>query len=123
MHRRARSPTPNAWMRYASSEPSSSRRPPTRASASSWPGSSSSFQLAFAQHAFKPRVAILLAVTPDHLDWHGSFDDYAAAKARIAARQEGDDLLVFDADDERAAAIAAEAPARRVGVSARADAV
>ena len=83
----------------------------------------SSFQLAFAQHAFKPRVAVLLAITPDHLDWHGSFDDYAHAKAQIAARQDGDDLLVFDADDECAAAIAAEAPARRVGVSARADAV
>jgi UDP-N-acetylmuramoylalanine--D-glutamate ligase len=83
----------------------------------------SSFQLAFAQQAFRPRVAVLLAITPDHLDWHGSFDDYAEAKARIVARQAGDDLLVFDADDERAAAIAALSPARRVGVSARPDAV
>ena len=82
----------------------------------------SSFQLAFAGEAFRPRVAVLLAITPDHLDWHGSFDDYAAAKARIVAHQTGDDLLVFDADDERAAAIAARAPARRVGVSGRADA-
>ncbi len=82
----------------------------------------SSFQLAFAGKAFRPRVAILLAITPDHLDWHGSFDDYEAAKARIAAHQTDDDLLVFDADDERVAAIAARAPARRVGVSGRADA-
>ena len=82
----------------------------------------SSFQLAFAAEAFRPRVAILLAITPDHLDWHGSFDDYAAAKARIVMHQTADDLLVFDADDERAAAIAARAPARRVGVSGRADA-
>jgi UDP-N-acetylmuramoylalanine--D-glutamate ligase len=83
----------------------------------------SSFQLAFAQQAFRPRVAVLLAITPDHLDWHGSFDDYADAKARIVARQTGDDLLVFDADDERAATIAALSPARRVGVSARPGAV
>ncbi|HEV7526546.1 MAG TPA: UDP-N-acetylmuramoyl-L-alanine--D-glutamate ligase [Acidimicrobiia bacterium] len=82
----------------------------------------SSFQLAFARDAFRPRVAILLAITPDHLDWHGTFDDYAAAKAQITAQQGADDLLVFDADDERAAAIAAAAPARRVGVSGRADA-
>ena len=83
----------------------------------------SSFQLAFAQNAFRPRVAILLAITPDHLDWHGSFDDYVEAKARIALRQREDDLLVFDADDEHAVAIAAAAPARRVGVSADARSV
>jgi len=82
----------------------------------------SSFQLQFARAAFRPRVAVLLAVTPDHLDWHGTFDEYTAAKARIVARQAGDDLLVFDADDARAAAIAALAPARTVGFSARADA-
>jgi UDP-N-acetylmuramoylalanine--D-glutamate ligase len=82
----------------------------------------SSFQLEFAGEAFRPRVAVLLAVTPDHLDWHGSFDRYADAKARITRFQSVDDLLVYDADDPAAAAIAASAPARRVGVSARADA-
>jgi UDP-N-acetylmuramoylalanine--D-glutamate ligase len=81
----------------------------------------SSFQLAFAREAFRPRVAVLLAITPDHLDWHGTFDEYVAAKARIAQWQSGDDLLVFDADDEHARAIAARAPARRVGISARAE--
>ncbi|MCU1467778.1 MAG: UDP-N-acetylmuramoylalanine--D-glutamate ligase [Actinomycetia bacterium] len=82
----------------------------------------SSFQLRFAEDAFRPRVAILLAVTPDHLDWHGSFDAYLAAKARIAALQTPDDLLVFDADDAGATAVAAHAPARTVGFSGRADA-
>jgi UDP-N-acetylmuramoylalanine--D-glutamate ligase len=82
----------------------------------------SSFQLELTSDAFRPRVAVLLAVTPDHLDWHGSFERYVDAKARIASGQSGDDLLVFDADDPRAAAIASSAPARRVGVSARADA-
>ncbi len=60
----------------------------------------SSFQLAFAHESFRPRVAVLLAVTPDHLDWHRTFDDYLAAKARITAHQTGDDLLVYDADDD-----------------------
>lgn len=82
----------------------------------------SSFQLAFAHESFRPRVAVLLAVTPDHLDWHGSFADYAAAKARIVTQQTGTDLLVYDADDQGVEKIAARAPARRVGVSARADA-
>ena len=47
----------------------------------------SSFQLEFAGAAFRPRVAVLLAITPDHLDWHGSFAAYAAAKARITEHQ------------------------------------
>jgi UDP-N-acetylmuramoylalanine--D-glutamate ligase len=81
----------------------------------------SSFQLAFSP-TFRPRVAVLLAVTPDHLDWHGGFDDYAAAKARIAASQRDDDLLVYDADDPRARAIAAHPAARVQGVSVRSDA-
>lgn len=83
----------------------------------------SSFQLRFAQPNFRPRVAILLAVTPDHLDWHGTFDEYVAAKAQVGAHQGGDDLLVFDADDATATAIARSAPGRTVGISGRADAV
>jgi UDP-N-acetylmuramoylalanine--D-glutamate ligase len=82
----------------------------------------SSFQLEFAATAFRPRVAVLLAITPDHLDWHGSFDAYAQAKARITAQQRAGDVLVYDADDEPATAIARGSAARRVGVSARADA-
>jgi UDP-N-acetylmuramoylalanine--D-glutamate ligase len=81
----------------------------------------SSFQLAFSD-TFRPRVAVLLAITPDHLDWHGSFDDYVAAKARLVAHQGAGDLLVYDADDASAREIASTASARVVGVSARADA-
>jgi UDP-N-acetylmuramoylalanine--D-glutamate ligase len=80
----------------------------------------SSFQLAFAE-TFAPRVAVLLAITPDHLDWHSSFEPYVAAKARIIEHQRDDDLLVYDADDERAREVAAQASARRVGVSIRAS--
>jgi UDP-N-acetylmuramoylalanine--D-glutamate ligase len=81
----------------------------------------SSFQLEFAE-TFRPRVAVLLAITPDHLDWHGSFERYVAAKARITEHQEPSDLIVFDADDARASEVASASRARRVGVSGRADA-
>jgi UDP-N-acetylmuramoylalanine--D-glutamate ligase len=62
----------------------------------------SSFQLAV-QTSFHPRVSVLLNLAPDHLDWHGSFEAYADAKARIFARQEGDDVHVGNRDDAAAA--------------------
>jgi UDP-N-acetylmuramoylalanine--D-glutamate ligase len=43
----------------------------------------SSFQLHFTS-SLLPRAAALLNLAPDHLDWHGSFDAYARAKARVA---------------------------------------
>ncbi len=73
----------------------------------------SSFQLRFTA-TFRPRVAVFLNVAEDHLDWHPSFKDYVAAKARIFANQAGDDLLVFNADDTAVAEAAAAAPARSV---------
>jgi UDP-N-acetylmuramoylalanine--D-glutamate ligase len=76
----------------------------------------SSFQLAFTE-TFRPAVAVLLAITPDHLDWHGTFADYAAAKARITEHQRGSDAFVFDADDAQAREIAAKSPARTIGIS------
>ena len=77
----------------------------------------SSFQLAFTTMAFRPRVAVLLNIADDHLDWHESRSEYAAAKAQVFTHQRDDDLLVFNADDERVAALAAEAQGRRVGFS------
>ena len=58
----------------------------------------SSFQLACSE-TFHPHVAVVLAIAPDHLDWHGSYEQYVSAKARITEHQTSDDLLVFDADD------------------------
>ncbi len=82
----------------------------------------SSFQLRFTE-TFRPRVAVLLNVAEDHLDWHPDFDAYVAAKARIFANQGDDDLLVYNADDEAVVAAAAKAPARSVGFSVRPGAV
>jgi UDP-N-acetylmuramoylalanine--D-glutamate ligase len=53
----------------------------------------SSFQLEDAD-AFSPEAAVLLNLTEDHLDRHGTFDAYVAAKLRIFARQDDDDLAV-----------------------------
>jgi UDP-N-acetylmuramoylalanine--D-glutamate ligase len=76
----------------------------------------SSFQLRFVER-FHARIAVVTNVAPDHLDWHGSFESYLSAKARIVERQEEDDLLVFDGEDEGARRIASLAPGRTVEVS------
>lgn len=73
----------------------------------------SSFQLACTER-FRAAVAVLLPVAEDHVDWHGSFEAYTQAKARIFANQRDGDLLVYDADDAVASRLAAAAPARRV---------
>jgi UDP-N-acetylmuramoylalanine--D-glutamate ligase len=82
----------------------------------------SSFQLACSE-TFHPHIAVVLAIAPDHLDWHGSYERYVADKARISAHQTADDLLVFDADDTDAAMIAATARAHVVGFARDAGAV
>jgi len=58
----------------------------------------SSFQLETVE-SFRPRVAVVLNVAPDHLDRHGSLEAYAAAKARLLASQRGEDVAVLNADD------------------------
>src|SRR5918994_2030784 len=65
----------------------------------------SSFQLETTD-AFHPRVAVVLNVTPDHLDRHGSLAAYADAKARIFMNQTAQDCAVLNADDEGARALA-----------------
>ena len=59
----------------------------------------SSFQLEDSV-AFAPEVAVLLNVTPDHLDRHGTLAAYAEAKLRIFGNQGTDDTAIVDADDE-----------------------
>ncbi len=53
----------------------------------------SSFQLEDTV-AFAPEAAVLLNLTPDHLDRHGTFDAYRAAKLEIFARQGNEDIAV-----------------------------
>ncbi|HEY6765134.1 MAG TPA: UDP-N-acetylmuramoyl-L-alanine--D-glutamate ligase [Candidatus Sulfotelmatobacter sp.] len=64
----------------------------------------SSFQLETIQ-TFRPRVAVVLNVTPDHLDRHRTFEAYVDAKARIFENQESTDFAVLNADDATCAAL------------------
>ncbi|WP_204010437.1 UDP-N-acetylmuramoyl-L-alanine--D-glutamate ligase [Sphaerimonospora thailandensis] len=70
----------------------------------------SSFQLHWSK-SLAPLAAVVLNVAPDHIDWHGSFEEYAAAKARIYP---GAQTVIYNADDEGSAALAAPY-GRRVG--------
>lgn len=58
----------------------------------------SSFQLALTT-TFKPAVGTWLNLAEDHLDWHADLDDYASAKERIWACQDGGDVAVANAED------------------------
>lgn len=58
----------------------------------------SSFQLETISE-FRARIGACLNVTPDHLDRHHTFDNYAAAKARLFETQTADDLAVLNHDD------------------------
>jgi UDP-N-acetylmuramoylalanine--D-glutamate ligase len=66
-----------------------------------------------------PYAGAILNLADDHLDWHGGFDDYAAAKTAIwrAARDPaaGAGVAVGNLDDPRVAALLADVPGRAVG--------
>ncbi len=80
----------------------------------------SSFQLETTD-TFHPWIAVLLNLSPDHLDRHPSFEAYAMAKARIFAKQTADDWAVVNADDAPSMALAESAPARRFDFALDAD--
>ncbi len=71
----------------------------------------SSFQME-AVEAFRPRIAVILNLAPDHLDRHGSLAAYAEAKAQLFVRQGAGDTAIGNADDPDAMAIAARSPGR-----------
>jgi UDP-N-acetylmuramoylalanine--D-glutamate ligase len=71
----------------------------------------SSFQLETIQ-SFRPKVAVVLNVTPDHLDRHRTFEVYADAKARIFDNQQASDFAVLNADDPTCVAMAARTRAQ-----------
>jgi UDP-N-acetylmuramoylalanine--D-glutamate ligase len=63
--------------------------------------------------SFHPWIAVLLNVSPDHLDRHTDVEEYRAAKARIFANQTPDDWAVVNADDDDAQALARGGRAQR----------
>jgi UDP-N-acetylmuramoylalanine--D-glutamate ligase len=69
----------------------------------------SSFQLEWVER-FRPRAGILTNITPDHLNRHRTFAEYAACKARLFAAMRSEDVAVVNA---------LNAPARAIGESVR----
>ncbi len=58
----------------------------------------SSFQLEYIA-TFRPHVAVITNITPDHLDRHGSMSEYTRVKFRIFENQRADDIAIINADD------------------------
>ena len=76
----------------------------------------SSFQLETAG-SFRPRVSVLLNITPDHLDRHKNMENYIEAKAKIFKNQDESDCLVVNYDDKTAYALSAGCRAKTVPFS------
>ena len=72
----------------------------------------SSFQLETIVN-FRPRIAVILNITPDHLDRHKTFANYIGAKARIFENQRAEDFTVLNADDPTTVGLAERTLAQR----------
>lgn len=72
----------------------------------------SSFQLETIE-VFRPRTAVILNLTPDHLDRHLSMENYLKAKGRIFENQKPEDLLVLNADDPLVCTLGEKAISRK----------
>jgi UDP-N-acetylmuramoylalanine--D-glutamate ligase len=78
----------------------------------------SSFQLETIDE-FHPQIAVVLNITPDHLDRHGTFENYAAMKTRITENQTADDFLVLNGEDPPTQLVAAKTKAQIFWFSGR----
>ena len=77
----------------------------------------SSFQLETIDR-FHPRVAMLLNLSPNHLDWYDTYQDYVAAKLRIIKNLNADDYIIYDGDDSQIFTLIESSPARKIRFSA-----
>ncbi len=71
----------------------------------------SSFQLESTEQ-FRPNIAVILNITPDHLDRHGTFENYAWPRSASSPAQTAGDFAVLNADNVRAAAAAQRSTAQ-----------
>lgn len=76
----------------------------------------SSFQL-MGTVEFKPKVSVLLNIFDAHLDYHGTKEEYVAAKAKILANQTEDDFVIYNADDEILVSLASNCKAATIPFS------
>lgn len=75
----------------------------------------SSFQCAGIEQ-FHPKAAVLLNITPDHLYWHNTMENYAAAKEKLFSNLDASDLAVVSVHDEYCRAVAGRLEARGLRV-------
>lgn len=59
----------------------------------------SSFQLKDTS-TYHPHIGAILNISPDHIDWHGSYEDYINSKFNIAKNQDKTDYLIINHEDE-----------------------
>ncbi len=67
----------------------------------------SSFQLESTK-TFNPKISLILNITPDHLNWHGSLENYTNAKKKIFKNQTKDEFTILNYDDINIRAMASE---------------
>lgn len=78
----------------------------------------SSFQLEHTTH-FRPDTAVFLNITENHIDWHGSFEAYLAAKKKLFRNMSARDIAVLNRDDARVWAARREGPFQTAAFSRR----
>ncbi len=76
----------------------------------------SSFQLETIRD-FRPEIGAILNLSPDHLDRHGTFENYAEAKQRITLNQGPEDYFIYNADDPKCREIAEKAKSKPIAFS------
>ncbi len=84
----------------------------------------SSFQL-YTIEQFKPDIAVITNISEDHIDWHGDFESYCAAKLKITQNQEPNDFLILNGEDNgcmNRAAYSSKAQVKFIRLNGEADA-
>ncbi|MBF0786836.1 MULTISPECIES: UDP-N-acetylmuramoyl-L-alanine--D-glutamate ligase [unclassified Streptococcus] len=76
----------------------------------------SSFQL-MGIEAFCPHIAVVTNLMPTHIDYHGSFEEYVAAKWRIQEQMTGDDFVILNMNQAIARSLAEKTKAQVVPIS------
>ncbi|MDN4523515.1 UDP-N-acetylmuramoyl-L-alanine--D-glutamate ligase [Fictibacillus fluitans] len=80
----------------------------------------SSFQL-MGTSAFAPKIAVLLNLFEAHLDYHGSFEEYAAAKGKIFSNQNENDFSIYNQDDAMVTKLALQSKGAKVPFSVKSE--
>lgn len=76
----------------------------------------SSFQLETID-IFHPKICVLLNLTPNHLDWYKTYEDYIEAKMRILKNMRSDDIIIYNADDPLLEKYVRKHPAKKIQFS------